>query len=289
MAAYGTDPELAPLPSRLARRLPATAPESTESRGPLIRNEDVMREPSRHTLASIRDLGKKPRETSLARILVVDDEPDILELVRYNLSSEGFEVDTAVDGRDALDQLNRRKPDLVVLDLMLPDQSGTEVCQKIRASPAFRDLPVIMLTARSEELDRVLGFELGADDYVTKPFSTRELTLRVKAVLKRNTPLDHSNETLEHGALKLDPVAHRCAMDNEEIRLTGKEFNILATLMRRSGQVVTRQKLLDEVWGEDVAVTHRTVDTHLKRLREKLGAAGGLIHTVRGLGYRFPD
>ncbi len=222
-------------------------------------------------------------------ILVVDDEPDLLELVRFNLSQEGFRVDTAADGAAAIASISASRPDLVVLDLMLPDQSGTEICRKIRSTPETAQLPVIMLTARSEEVDRVVGFELGADDYVTKPFSPRELVLRVKAVLRRGERPEKAPRSLEHGSLALDRDGHRCTVGGEEIDLTAKEFGLLAALMNRPGHVLSRERLLEEVWGSDVWVAPRTVDTHLKRLREKLGPAGVLINTVRGVGYRFAD
>ncbi len=222
-------------------------------------------------------------------ILVVDDEPDLLELVRFNLTQEGFRVETAVNGSEALSKVAALKPDLLVLDLMLPDQSGTEVCRKVRGAPETERLPVIMLTARSEEIDRIVGFELGADDYVTKPFSPRELLLRVKAILRRGSQPDTPSRRLEHGHLILDREGHRCTVDQAEVDLTAKEFGLLAALMSRPGRVLSREQLLDEAWGSDISVTHRTVDTHLKRLREKLGSAGSLIHTVRGVGYRFDD
>ena len=222
-------------------------------------------------------------------ILVVDDEPDLLELVRLTLSQEGFRVETAMDGADALAKVTALRPDLLVLDLMLPDLSGTEVCRQIRSTPETARLPVIMLTARSEEIDRIVGFELGADDYVTKPFSPRELILRVKAVLRRGAQPETRSRRLEHEQLTLDQESHRCTVDRKEVELTAKEFGLLAALMSRPGRVLSREQLLDEVWGSDISVTHRTVDTHLKRLREKLGIAGPLIHTVRGVGYRFAD
>ena len=222
-------------------------------------------------------------------ILVVDDEPDLLELVRFNLDRAGFRVETAVSGEEALARLRRSTPDLLVLDLMLPDLSGEEVCRRVRADPGLAGLPVIMLTAKSEEVDRVVGFELGADDYVTKPFSPRELVLRVKALLRRSYEGAASSAPLERGALRLDPERHRCSVKGEEVELTAKEFQLLEALMRRPGRVMTREQLLDEVWGSDIAVTSRTIDTHLKRLREKLGAEAELIETVRGLGYRFAE
>ena len=223
------------------------------------------------------------------RILVVDDEPDLLELVRINLRQAGYEVETAETGRDALEQLRRSPPDLVVLDLMLPDVSGTEICRRMRGDPELAELPILMLTAKADEVDRVVGLELGADDYVTKPFSPRELTLRVRAVLRRRKPTAPPSESLAHGTLRLDPGRHRCFVGPSEVELTAKEFDLLRTLMARPGRVLTRDQLLDEVWGTDIAVTTRTIDTHLKRLREKLGAASDLIETVRGVGYRFAE
>ncbi|MCU0668687.1 MAG: response regulator [Myxococcota bacterium] len=224
-----------------------------------------------------------------ARILAVDDEPDLLELVRLSLSEAGFAVETAASGREALEKLQRTAPDLVVLDLMLPDMSGTEVCRWLRGRPELADLLVLMLTAKSEEVDRVVGFELGADDYVTKPFSPRELVLRVRALLRRRAGAPAEGHVLERELVRIDLDRHRCHVDGEEVILTAKEFQLLATLMRKPGRVLTRERLLDEIWGSDVTVTLRTIDTHLKRLREKLGKGGDLIETVRGVGYRFAE
>jgi len=224
-----------------------------------------------------------------ARILVVDDEPDLLELVRLTLHQAGHQVDTAASGRAALDALRRQRPDLLILDLMLPDVSGTELCRRLRADSEYASLPVIMLTAKADEVDRVVGFELGADDYVTKPFSPRELVLRVSALLRRSNATDDPRAVLDHGPLRLDPARHRCWVNGEEVSLTAKEFDLLRGLMTRPGRVLTREVLLEQVWGSDITVTVRTIDTHLKRLREKLGAAGELIETVRGVGYRFAE
>ena len=223
------------------------------------------------------------------RILVVDDEPDILELTRLSLAREGYEVETAATGEEALACLRRGRPDLVVLDLMLPDRSGTDVCRSIRTTPELADVPVIMLTARTDEVDRIVGFELGADDYVTKPCSPRELSLRVKAILRRGIDSETPHENLSHHGLALDIERHRCVFGDQDVTLTAKEFLLLAALMKRPGRVLTRERLLEEVWGEGIAVTLRTVDTHMKRLREKLGPAGDLIDTVRGVGYRFRE
>jgi two-component system phosphate regulon response regulator PhoB len=223
-----------------------------------------------------------------ARILVVDDEPDLVELLRFNLTEAGFEVESALSGGEALERLERRSPDLLILDLMLPDVGGKEICRQLRADPRFRNLPIIMLTAKAEEVDRIIGFEIGADDYVTKPFSPRELALRVRAQL-RHTVEPAETEVLECDSLRLDLERHRCYVDHVEVELTAKEFGLLETLMRRPGRVLSRERLLDEVWGTDITVTSRTIDTHLKRLREKLGPAGALIETVRGVGYRFSE
>ena len=223
------------------------------------------------------------------RILVVDDEPDLLDLVRLCLVEAGFVVETAASGQQALEALRRTPPDLVVLDLMLPDMPGTEVCRLIRGRPEAADVLVLMLTAKSEEVDRIVGFELGADDYVTKPFSPRELVLRVRALLRRRAGSGSERNLLERDEVRVDLDRHRCWVGEQEVGLTAKEFQLLATLMRRPGRVLTRERLLDEIWGSDVTVTMRTIDTHLKRLREKLGAGGDLIETVRGVGYRFSD
>jgi two-component system phosphate regulon response regulator PhoB len=224
------------------------------------------------------------------RILAVDDEPDLLELVRMGLDTAGYEVETAETGARALERLRASPPDLLLLDLMLPDLSGIELCKRIRSDARLGDLPVIMLTAKGEEVDRVVGFELGADDYVTKPFSPRELALRVRAVLsRRRVDPAPTAAPLRRDPLRVDPERHRCWVEDEEVILTAKEFQLLVSLMRRPGRVYTRDQLLDDVWGSDITVTSRTIDTHLKRLREKLGPAGPLIETVRGVGYRFAD
>ena len=225
-----------------------------------------------------------------ARILVVDDEPDLLELVRVNLCQAGFEVETAETGAQGLALARGQRPDLLVLDVMLPDLAGTEVCRQIRGDEALAGLPILMLTAKAEEVDRVVGFELGVDDYVTKPFSPRELALRVQAILRRSREAGgEAAEVLRRAAVELDPERHRCAVDGVAVELTAKEFQLLATLMRRPGRVFSREQLLDRVWGTDINVTLRTIDTHMKRLREKLGAHADCIETVRGVGYRFSD
>jgi two-component system phosphate regulon response regulator PhoB len=223
-------------------------------------------------------------------ILVVDDEPDLVATLEYNLQREGFDTRRALDGNAALQEAARAPvPDLVLLDLMLPGLSGLEVCRRLRAREATRDVPVIMLTARDAEVDRVVGFELGADDYVTKPFSVRELVLRVAAVLRRREVPRAGGEVRVFGRLRLDGPAHRVWVDDSEISLTALEFKLLDTLLTRRGRVQDRERLLADVWDIHADVTTRTVDTHVKRLREKLGPAGEYIETLRGVGYRFAD
>jgi two-component system phosphate regulon response regulator PhoB len=221
------------------------------------------------------------------RILLIEDDRRLAEMVQNYLGGAGFDVAVAPKGGAGLALHSREAFDAIVLDLMLPDMDGLEVCRRIRTQA---DIPILMLTAKADEVDRVVGLELGADDYVTKPFSPRELTLRVRAILRRRQPAETATTpVLERAALRLDPERHRCFVDEEEVELTAKEFSLLRELMSRPGRVMTREQLLDDVWGTDIAVTTRTIDTHLKRLREKLGAASHLIETVRGVGYRFAE
>ena len=221
-------------------------------------------------------------------ILIVDDERDLAKTLEYNFQREGYRTKVAHTGRAALDAVAAEPPpDLILLDLMLPDISGNEVCMRLRSSDRTRTIPVIMLTARTDEIDRVVGFEVGADDYVAKPFSTRELLLRVKAVLRRLQPADASEGEVTFGRLRLDVGAHRVWADGEEITLTALELRLLQTFVTRKGRVQTRDTLLSDVWGIEADITTRTVDTHVKRLREKLGELGSYIETIRGVGYRF--
>jgi two-component system, OmpR family, phosphate regulon response regulator PhoB len=221
-------------------------------------------------------------------ILIVEDERDLLTTVEYNLQREGYQTRCAETGRQAIALANERPiPDLVVLDLMLPDISGMEVCRSLRASDATKHVPVLMVTAKGEEIDRVVGFEVGADDYVTKPFSVRELALRIRAILRRTQAPEPDNEELSFGMLRVDPSAHRVWVDGTESQLTALEFKLLTTLLQRRGRVQTREVLLTDVWGFSADVTTRTVDTHVKRLRQKIGAASSYIETLRGVGYRF--
>ncbi len=226
----------------------------------------------------------------MASVLVIDDEPDLRSLVDFNLRSAGFETVLAATGEEALSALQRRVPDVVVLDLMLPDLPGTEVCRRMKADPRTRHVPVVMLTARSEEIDRIVGFELGADDYVTKPFSPRELVLRLRSILRR-AGRGGRGETLPGsiGPIRIDEDAHRCFVDGVEVALTALEFKLLATLMARLGRVQSRERLLADVWELASDVETRTVDTHVKRLREKLGSGRRLLETVRGVGYRLVE
>jgi len=223
-------------------------------------------------------------------ILVVDDERDLVTTLSYNLQKNGYQTRTALTGAAALEAaVEEPLPDLVLLDLMLPDIPGSEVCRKLRAHERTQSIPIIMLTAKGEEIDRVVGFEVGADDYVVKPFSVRELMLRVRAILKRAQPERHEEETLSFGKLRVDRGAHRVWVADREVSLTALEFKLLATFLERRGRVQTRETLLSDVWGIDADVTTRTVDTHVKRLREKLGLAGKYVETLRGVGYRFGD
>ena len=228
----------------------------------------------------------------MTRVLIVEDEADIRNTVAYNLEREGMTVVTAGTGDEAMQALDSGEPpDLVLLDLMLPDVSGLEICRRIRQQEATRDVPVIILTAKGEEIDRVVGFEVGADDYVVKPFSVRELLLRVRAVLRRAdvTPAapERDSEKTRFGILEIDEGSHKVWVEGSEVRLTALEFRLLTTFIARRGRVQTREGLLSDVWGIQADITTRTVDTHVKRLREKLGLAGEYIETVRGVGYRF--
>lgn len=225
----------------------------------------------------------------MALVLIVDDERDLVSLLDFNLREAGFETAAAATGEQALAQARRRVPDLVLLDLMLPDLSGTEVCRQLKGDPRTRQVPVIMLTAKGEEVDRVVGLELGADDYVVKPFSMRELVLRVKAVLRRAPRVGPERPPASVGPIRVDLEAHRCLVAGEEVPLTPLEFKLLTTLMARLGRVQSREQLLEDVWEMSSELETRTVDTHVKRLREKLGVGRDLLETVRGVGYRLVD
>ncbi|WP_428264724.1 winged helix-turn-helix domain-containing protein [Haliangium sp.] len=223
-------------------------------------------------------------------ILLVEDEADLAVTLEYNLQRDGYRTRVAHDGRTAIHEIDQDSSlDAVILDLMLPDISGTEICKHIREQERTRDIPVIMLTAKGEEIDRVVGFEVGADDYVVKPFSVRELLLRLRALLRRAERPGASTDVLSFDRVRLDRDGHRVWVDECEVTLTALEFRLLHTFMSRRGRVQTRDALLSDVWGIEADVTTRTVDTHVKRLREKLGEAGRYIETLRGVGYRFRD
>jgi len=221
-------------------------------------------------------------------ILIIDDERDLVATLEYNLEKEGFRARSAYTGKHGLEIASGDQvPDLVLLDLMLPDMSGTQVCQQLRARDRTRAVAIIMMTAKAEEVDRVVGFEVGADDYVVKPFSVRELMLRVKAVLRRKAPPEAVAAPATYGRVRVDMEGHRVWVDDEEVVLTALEFRLLTTLIARRGRVQTRDALLLDVWGVQPGLTTRTVDTHVRRLRKKLGAVADYVETLRGVGYRF--
>jgi two-component system phosphate regulon response regulator PhoB len=223
------------------------------------------------------------------KVLVIEDEPDIRKTLEYNLLREGFEVSGCGSIKEAKKLIEDPKFSIILLDLMLPDGSGLDLCKEIKSDTATKDIPIVILTAKDDEVDKVVGFELGADDYVTKPFSVRELILRVKAILKRNsktllTPIEVNRN---FGSLKMDIESHEVFIDDTEVILTALEFKLLNQLVERRGRVQTRDQLLSDVWGYSADVTTRTVDTHIKRLREKLGTMGKYVQTIRGVGYKF--
>ncbi len=225
------------------------------------------------------------------KILIIEDDRDIAELVHYNLVQEKFTVEVSRNGAEGLARAKRLLPALIILDLMLPDMDGLEICRSLKSDPKTKGIPILMLTAKSEEMDRVVGFEVGADDYLTKPFSPRELVLRIRAIMKRIKEREFMEkvEPLSFGILSIDPARFQVKAGKEEVKLTAIEFKLLQYLLVNRGRVATRDVLLDRVWGYDAALTTRTVDTHIKRLREKLGKAGDYIETIRGIGYRFRE
>ena len=224
-----------------------------------------------------------------SQVLIIEDEPDIRKTIDYNLTKESFKVVQAGSIEEGEKALASNQIDVIILDLMLPDGSGFTLCRDIKSDDKTKHIPIIILTAKTEEVDRVVGFELGADDYVTKPFSVRELILRVKAILKRGPTSNNNSEDDEYsfGELTLNFEAHQAYINGNEISLTALEFRLLKHLIDRKGRVQTRDQLLEDVWGYSSDVTTRTVDTHIKRLREKLGSVGNHIQTIRGVGYRF--
>ena len=222
------------------------------------------------------------------KILIIEDEPDIRRNLEYNLSREGFSISTAASISEANTLLASTDYNLILLDLMLPDGSGLDLCKSIKSNSDTESIPIIILTAKDDEVDKVVGFELGADDYVTQPFSVRELILRVKAVLKRGSKKKEIVEVVrQFGDLKIDVDSHEVHVDDTKINLTALEFRLLRQLVDTRGRVQSRDQLLSDVWGYSAEVTTRTVDTHVKRLREKLGPMGKYVHTIRGVGYKF--
>jgi two-component system phosphate regulon response regulator PhoB len=228
-----------------------------------------------------------PKARVKPKILVVDDEPDALELIAFNLKNAGLEVLTAENGDQALRLARAQLPDLILLDLMLPEVDGLEVCKILRRDAATSAIPIIMVTAKAAEMDRVLGLELGADDYVTKPFSPRELVLRVKNLLRRRQAAETPTDRISVGDLSIDIPRHLVTVQGRAVELTATEFRLLSVLAQRRGRVQSREQLLRDVWNYDTVIDTRTVDTHMRRLREKLGPAARYLDTVRGVGYRF--
>jgi DNA-binding response OmpR family regulator len=222
------------------------------------------------------------------KILIVEDERDVVDLLALHLRKAGFRVSMAMDGAAGLQKACRENPAFIILDLMLPKMPGLEVCKILKSDPVTRQIPIMMLTAKAEEIDRVVGLEFGADDYVTKPFSPREVTLRIKAILRRaEGPAE--DESLSAGSIVIDPGRHEVSVDGQRVGLTSLEFKLLRTLMQRRGRVQTRDRLLNEVWGYESVIDTRTVDTHVRRLRKKLGKAADAIESVRGFGYRLRE
>ena|SRR5215510_12141742 len=230
-----------------------------------------------------------PQEGRMARILVVEDEKDLADLLVYNLRQSGHQTEISSTGAGALAKASSFKPDLVLLDLMLPDISGLEVIRMLRGTPQQNRTAVMMLTAKGAETDRVQGFEVGADDYVVKPFSVREVLLRVDAILRRLLDAPKDDAPLVAGEIRVDPARHEVTVEGEPVLLTPLEFRLLSILLERPGRIQTREALLSDVWGIQAEIETRTVDTHIKRLRHKLGSAGDLIETIRGVGYRLMD
>lgn len=222
------------------------------------------------------------------KILIAEDEKDIRNLIRGRLEKEGFHTLEAGDGQEAVSKTQQQQPDLIVLDLMMPKMSGLDVCKTLKGSDKTKHIPIVMLTAKSEEIDRIIGFELGADDYLTKPFSPRELILRIKAILKRLTPKGSpEKKVLKFGDLTVDTTNYEAAIKNKPLTLTKTEFLILKHLLESGGRVVTKESLTNKIWGFDSYGDSRTIDTHMAKLRKKIGKYANKIETIRGVGYRF--
>jgi DNA-binding response OmpR family regulator len=256
-------------------------------------NPEALTSPSRNTVVTNSPLfqpsGHAMQLSVRAKILIVDDEPEAVELIEFNVKTAGFEVLTAADGAEALKKARSALPALIVLDLMLPEVDGLEVCKMLRRDTATAAIPIIMVTARAAEIDRILGLELGADDYITKPFSPRELVLRIKNVLQRGRTAGKEPDTYKFGELVIDNPRHVVSWRGKKIELTATEFKLLSILAERRGRVQSREQLLRDVWEYNSLIDTRTVDTHMRRLREKLGQAAKYLDTVRGVGYRFVE
>jgi len=222
------------------------------------------------------------------KILIIEDESDVADLLTLNLRKAGFRISTAADGASGLQKARDDRPDFIVLDLMLPKMLGLEVCRILKSDTATRHIPILMLTAKAEEIDRIVGLEFGADDYVTKPFSPREVVLRIKAILRRAEG-GAEDEHLSAGSIVIDPARHEVSVHGKRVNLTSLEFKLLHTLMQRRGRVQARDRLLNDVWGYESVIDTRTVDTHVRRLRKKLGKAADAIESVRGFGYRLRE
>jgi len=227
--------------------------------------------------------------TLMKSILIIEDEKDIVDLIEYHLKQSGFSVSSALDGPTGLERARKKNPNLIILDLMLPGMEGKDICRSLKSNPVTQSIPILMLTAKGEESDRLIGFELGADDYVTKPFSPKELVLRVKAILRRKEIDSEGEKVIQIGHLLIDIDRHHVSVKKSPIDLTSTEFKLLVELASKKGRVQTREHLLDRVWGYTYEGYARTVDTHIRRLREKMGSLGDSIETIRGVGYRFRE
>jgi two-component system phosphate regulon response regulator PhoB len=221
-------------------------------------------------------------------VLIIEDESDVVDLLALNLRKAGFMTSTAADGASGLEKARSEKPAFIILDLMLPKMPGLEVCKVLKSDPGMRQVPIMMLTAKAEEVDRIVGLEFGADDYVTKPFSPREVILRIRAIMRRRET-KQSDERLTAGPIAIDPARHEVSVNGKPINLTSLEFKLLRTLVQRRGRVQERDRLLNDVWGYESVIDTRTVDTHVRRLRRKLGKAANVIESVRGFGYRLRE
>jgi two-component system phosphate regulon response regulator PhoB len=222
-------------------------------------------------------------------ILIIEDERILVDVLTYNLKQEGFEVQSATDGQEGLRRAQSTLPDLIILDLMLPVIEGLEVCRQLRGDPRTRDIPILMLTARSEEIDEIVGFHMGADDYVTKPFKMKPLIHRIKALLRRQHVKEQTSDVVSRNGIEVDRLNHRASLDGQPLTLTPTEFRLLWTIIRQPGRTFNRNELMDASRGEDANALERTIDVHVRSLRSKLGDRAPLVETVRGIGYRFRD